>query len=162
MATDPNFNLRTHQRLFTGTDRFSDEGLRQAAYAAIPKCTTCGAMVMFKGTTPKHYDGSLDKSLTSNDKLELRDSSLRLDEHHPAQADIPKSGAPEIPSRPTPSQAKTKTGENKEQNSPAARAASTRKANASGKATALNTNLGRQFNPDAFDEYGMLKPATQR
>ena len=117
---------------------------------------------MFKGTTPKHYDGSLDKSLTSNDKLELRDSSLRLDEHHPAVADIPKSGAPEMPSRPVPTQEKTRTGENKQQSNAAARAASTRKANASGKSTELNQNLGRQFNPDAFDEYGMLKPATQR
>lgn len=117
---------------------------------------------MFKGTTPKHYDGSLDNGLGPMDKAQMRVDTDALDQDHPANASIPKSGAPEMPSRPVPTQEKTRTGENKQQSNAAARAASTRKANASGKSTELNQNLGRQWNPEAFDEYGMLKPASQR
>lgn len=159
MATDPNFALRTHERLFTGPKKNPDTGLRTAAWAAVPKCADCGQAVMFKGSTPTHYNGSLDMDLAPMEKAAFAADSLRTDAHHPAKAEIPAdNGAPAIPARNVGARVVAKP----DPATAVARGVETRKRNREADAKRSNTLLGRQWNPLAYDESGIAKSASER
>lgn len=92
MAMDPNFALRTHEHLFTGRNPHVDEGLRRAAWSAVPKCNTCGAAVIFDKGKVKHYDGRWDKDLNNlsiADRQEITSSGPQMDRDHAAVAEVP-------------------------------------------------------------------------
>ena len=159
MATDPNFALRTHERLFTGRNKHSDQAMRQAAWAAVPKCAKCGQAVFFKGTTPTHYNGSLDFDLGPLEKSQMHTEALATDTHHQADAQIPtETGAPTIPSR----TAGPATVSKPNRETAAARGAETRDRNSRAAASRANIILGRQFAPQSFDENGITRSAAER
>jgi hypothetical protein len=159
MATDPNFALRTHERLFTGRNKHPDPAMRQAAWAAVPKCAKCGQAVFFKGTTPTHYNGSLDFDLGPLEKSQMHTDALATDTHHQADAAIPtQTGAAPIPSRTAGPAVVAKP----DRETAAARGAQTRDRNSRAAAKRANTYLGRQFFPQAFDENGITRSASER
>jgi hypothetical protein len=162
MASDPNFNLRTHERLFTGSKRMDDPNLKAAAWAAVPKCSNCGAAVMFDGGKPKHYDARWDKDLEGMniaDRKDIQLSGPNQDADHPAVAEVPRSGAPEVPRSPVAGPA---TGSRPDASTASQRAAETRARNRTAFNQHLNERLGRQWNAEDYDENGILKPGTAR
>ncbi len=159
MATDPNFALRTHERLFTGPKKHQDAALRTSAWAAVPKCTTCGQAVMFKGNVATHYNGSLDMDLSPMDKAAMAADALNQDQHHAAAAVMPtETGAPTIPARSAGARVVAKP----DPATAVARGVETRKRNREAANKRSNALLGRQWNPLAYDESGVAKPASER
>lgn len=162
MATDPNFNLRTHERLFTGPNKNTDEGLRAAAWKATPKCSTCGSAVMFEGNKAKHYDGRWDSGLSTmniQDKQDIQLSGKRTDADHPATVtEMPKSSAPDLPTRAQGAGIVAKPNKA----TAGTRAAVTRGRNRAAANKRTNMLLGRQWNPTAYDENGIAISASDR
>jgi hypothetical protein len=159
MATDPNFALRTHERLFTGPKKNPDEELRKAAFAAVPICGSCGQVVMFKNNVPTHYDGSLDMDLKPMEKAAIAADAKNQDQDHTPLADVPtNTGAPAIPARRVGARVVAKP----DPATAVARGVETRKRNREADAKRSNTLLGRQWNPLAYDESGIAKPASER
>jgi len=98
MAMDPNHALRTHQRVFTGIRASKDAALKAAAWAAVPKCKTCGAAVMFEGDKVKHYDNRWNGDKTANSIIDstrnqnralVKDGKIVHQGDHEAEADKP-------------------------------------------------------------------------
>ena len=90
MAIDPNFSLRTHQRIFTGPNKHPDKSMQQAAWESVPKCIDCDSAVFFKGNKAMHYDQALNMDLKPMEKSEQLNIARRLDaDHEPITTDRP-------------------------------------------------------------------------